>query len=80
MAERKRLTVSQWEAHNRQLVRLPDGRLGRMQYVTPSSLIATVVVAGRRIRLPYFDLQLIGAGEYETFGTATQEQTASENV
>ena len=80
MAERKRLTVSQWQAHNRQLVRLPDGRLGRMQYVTPSSLIATVVVAGRRIRLPYFDLQLIGAGEYETFGTATQEQTASENV
>jgi hypothetical protein len=80
VAERKRLTVSQWQAHNRQLVRLPDGRLGRMQYVTPSSLIATVVVAGRRIRLPYFDLQLIEAGEYETFGTVTQEQTASENV
>jgi hypothetical protein len=51
-----------------------------MQYVTPSSLIATVVVGGRRIRLPYFDLELIEVGEYETFGTVTQEQTASENV
>jgi hypothetical protein len=51
-----------------------------MQYVTPRSLIATVVVGGRRIRLPYFDLELIEAGEYETFGTVTQEQTASENV
>ena len=80
MAERKRLTVSQWQAHNRQLVRLPDGRLGRMQYVTPESRIATVVVGGRRIRLPYFDLELIEAGEYEMFGTVTQEQTASENV
>lgn len=80
MAERKRLTVSQWQAHNRQLVRLPDGRIGRMQYVTPESLVATVVVAGRRIRVPYFDLELLGEGDYETFGTVTTEQTVSENV
>lgn len=70
MANRKRLTVSQWQAHNGQLVRLPDGRVGRMQYVTPESLIATVVVHGRRIRIPYFDLEPVRAGDYETFGTA----------
>jgi hypothetical protein len=73
MAKRKRLTVSQWQAHNAQLVRLPDGRLGRMQYVTPESLVATVVVAGRRIRLPYFDLELVESGDYETFGTAATQ-------
>lgn len=66
MAKRKRLTVSQWQAHNGQLVRIPDGRVGRMQYVTPSSLVATVVVAGRRVRLPYFDLELVGEGDCET--------------
>lgn len=67
MAKRKRLTPSQWEAHDRRLVRLPDGRLGRMQYVTPQSLIATVLVAGRRIRIPYFDLVLVEGGDVETF-------------
>lgn len=79
MAKFKRLTLSQRQAQNRQLVRLPDGRLGRMQYVTPESLIATVVVAGRRIRVPYFDLEPLEEGTYETFGTVTQEQTASKD-
>jgi hypothetical protein len=73
MVKRKRLTASQWEAHDRRLVRLPDGRLGRLQYVTPNSRVATVVVAGRRVRLPYGELELVKGGDVETFRTvATQ--------
>lgn len=36
--------------------RLPDGRIGYLQYVTKRTGRATVVVAGRRIRLPREDV------------------------
>jgi len=81
VVKRNRITnAAGWLANDAALVRLPDGRLGRLQYVTPRSRIATVNVAGRRVRLPFKDCERVERGDYETFGTVTAHDTASENV
>lgn len=70
MAKQKRLTKPQWQAQDRWLVRLPDGRLGRLQYVTRNSAVATVLVYGRRVKVSYYDLEICTKAEYETFLSA----------
>lgn len=80
MARGKQLVGPEWHANDKRLVRIPDGRLGRLQFVSPRSRVATVVVAGRRVRLPYVDCELVEAGDYETFGSVAAKQTVSEDV
>ena len=44
--------------HKREVV-LPDGRTGRLQYLAPKSDVATVLVAGKRLRFPRKQLAVI---------------------
>jgi len=44
------------DARLRQLVALPDGRTGRLVHVSRESRRATVLVGGRRVRIPADEL------------------------
>lgn len=54
----------------RVLVSLPDGRTGRLVHVTRTSDVATVMCAGRRVRVPTRDLTITPEPEPQPGGTA----------
>lgn len=45
-------------ARDRREVVLDDGRIGRLQHVTRESRIATVVIGGRRYRIPCSEVRV----------------------
>lgn len=45
-------------ARDRREVVLTDGRIGRLQHLTKESRIATVVIGGRRYRIPCSDVRV----------------------
>ncbi len=51
-------TPTRRDAHNRRMVRMPDGTVARLLNVTPKSAVATVLAGGRHLRLPATDLVL----------------------
>ena len=46
-------------ARDKREVLLDDGRLGRLQHITKESRVATIVIGGRRYRMPAKDLSVI---------------------
>ncbi len=62
MVQRAGLVVKSWamtHAKDRTLVQCPDGRTGRLVYVSPRSKVAKVVIVGRHYRFKLSELKEI---------------------
>ncbi len=60
MVQRAGLVVKSWAftpAKDRALVQCPDGRTGRLVYVSPRSKVAKVVIVGRHYRFKLSELK-----------------------
>ena len=55
-------------ARDKREVILDDGRIGRLQHVTRESRIATVVIGGRRYRMPAVEVRVFSTHEIPVDG------------